>query len=98
MIGFHRFDWEDCLTSIGYRIDETAQGHHHCRRSSAGHARVEAHKLNQAEVRTATQNTRNRRIANVWTTRVQGCCAKPNASETAKSDHVVYAVLASGWK
>jgi ribosomal-protein-serine acetyltransferase len=96
-IGFHRIDWENRATSIGYWIARSAQGRGTVTlavRALVDHA-FTSWGLHRIEIRAATANRRSRAIPERL-----GFCQEGTLREAGRvgeryHDLVVYAMLAS---
>lgn len=99
VLGFHRLDWENGSTSIGYWIAESSQGHGTVTR--AVHALTEhavrIWKLNRVEIRAGVNNERSRAIPARLAFREAGVLRQAERIGDRFVDHVVYAVLAADW-
>ncbi len=99
VIGFHRLDWENRSTSIGYWLAEDAQGRGAVTRAVRAlldHA-FGAWKLNRVEIRAAVGNLRSRAIAERLGFVEEGVLRDAERIGDRYIDHVVYAMLARDW-
>lgn len=99
VLGFHRLDWENRLTSIGYWIAEPAQGRGTVTRAVSKlveHA-VRVWKLNRVEIHAAVDNERSRAIPLRLSFREEGVLRQAERVGDRFVDHVVYAMLADEW-
>jgi len=96
-IGFHAMDWAHRKTSIGYWLDESAQGKGlmtaACR-AMTRHALGEL-KLNRVEIRCATGNARSRAIPTRLGFTEEGRLREVEWLYDHFEDHVVYSLLGS---
>jgi ribosomal-protein-serine acetyltransferase len=98
-IGFHRVDWENLSTSIGYWIAESAQGRGNATRAVAAlvdHA-FRVWKLNRVEIQAAVDNERSRAIPRRLGFVEEGVLRQVERVGDRFVDHVVYAMLAHDW-
>jgi ribosomal-protein-serine acetyltransferase len=97
MIGFHAMDWNHRKTSIGYWLDEAAQGKGlmtaACR-AMTRHALAEL-KLNRVEIRCAVENHRSRAIPRRLGFTEEGRLREVEWLYDHFEDHIVYSLLAS---
>jgi ribosomal-protein-serine acetyltransferase len=99
VLGFHRVDWENRSTSIGYWIAEAAQGRGtvtQAVRALTDHA-FRTWKLNRVEVRAGVDNARSRAIPARLGFTEEGVLREAERVGDRYVDHVVYAVLAADW-
>jgi ribosomal-protein-serine acetyltransferase len=99
VIGFHRVDWENRSTSIGYWIAESAQGRGtvtRAVRALVDHA-FAAWELHRVEIRAGTGNLRSRAIPSRLGFREEGVLREAERVGERYIDHVLYAVLAREW-
>jgi ribosomal-protein-serine acetyltransferase len=99
VLGFHRLDWENRSTSLGYWIAESSQGHGTVTRAVhalADHA-VRTWKLNRVEIRAGVDNARSRAIPTRLGFREEGVLRQAERVGDRFVDHVVYAMLAADW-
>lgn len=98
-LGFHRVDWENGSTSIGYWIEQKAQGHGIVTRAVAAladHA-FRVWKLNRVEIRAAVDNERSRAVPRRLGFKEEGVLCQAERLGDHFVDHVVYAMLAEEW-
>lgn len=99
VIGFHRLDWENRSTSLGYWIAEDAQGQGtvtFATRALVNHA-FGVWDLNRVEIRAGVDNTRSRRIPERLGFADEGLLREAELVGDRYVDHVVFAVLARDW-
>ena len=99
-LGFHRIDWENRSTSIGYWIAESSQGHGIVTRAVhalADHA-FRIWKLNRIEIRAGRENERSRAIPARLGFQEEGVLRQAEHVGDRFIDHVVYAMLAEDWR
>ena len=99
VIGFHRLDWQNRLTSIGYWIAEAAQGRGTvtcAARALVDHA-FDVWSLNRVEIRAGLQNIRSRRIPERLGFTREGVLREAERVGERYVDHVLYAMLARDW-
>lgn len=99
ILGFHRIDWENLSTTIGYWIAEAAQGRGIITRSVAAltdHA-FRVWKLNRVEIRAAVDNERSRAIPRRLGFVEEGVLRQSERVDDRFVDHVVYSMLAEDW-
>jgi ribosomal-protein-serine acetyltransferase len=98
-VGFHRVDWANRSTSIGYWLAEDAQGSGTM--TMAARALVDwafnGWGLHRVEIRAAVENSRSRAVATRLGFREEGLLHQVERVGGRYLDHVVYAVLASEW-
>jgi ribosomal-protein-serine acetyltransferase len=100
VLGFHRLDWANGLTSIGYWIAEPSQGRGTVTRAVAklvDHA-VGVWKLNRIEIHAGVENERSRAIPRRLGFREEGILRQAERVGDRSIDHVVYAMLADEWR
>jgi ribosomal-protein-serine acetyltransferase len=98
-IGFHRLDWDNRSTSIGYWIAESAQGHGtvtEAVRALTGYA-FQAWKMKRIEIRAAVDNQRSRAIPLRLGFKEEGAIPRAERVGDRFVDHVVYAMHAEHW-
>jgi ribosomal-protein-serine acetyltransferase len=98
-VGFHRLDWENLATRIGYWIAEPAQGHGTVTRAVAAladHA-FRGWKLKRVEIRAGVDNHRSRAIPERLGFQEEGVLRQAERVGDRFVDHVVYAMLAEDW-
>jgi ribosomal-protein-serine acetyltransferase len=99
-IGYHRVDWQNRSTSIGYWIAPQSRGRGIVTlavRALTDHA-FEAWKLNRVEIRAAVGNTRSRAIPKRLGFSEEGILRQAELIGERYVDHAVYAMLASDWR
>ena len=99
VLGFHRLDWENRSTSIGYWIAEAAQGRGTVTRAVAAltdHA-FRVWNLNRIEIHAAVDNERSRAIARRLGFEQEGVLRQAERVGGRFVDHVLYAILAEDW-
>jgi ribosomal-protein-serine acetyltransferase len=99
VIGFHRVDWENLSTSIGYWIAEAGQGRGTVTRAVAAlvdHA-FGVWNLNRVEIHAGVENERSRAIPRRLGFVEEGVLRQVERLGDRFIDHVVYAVLAQDW-
>lgn len=100
VIGYHRIDWDNKATSIGYWIGEDYQGRgiitQACR-VLVEHAFAEW-KLNRVEISCAVENKRSRAIPERLGFRLEGELHEAEWLYDRYVNHVLYAVLAKEWQ
>jgi ribosomal-protein-serine acetyltransferase len=99
IVGFHRIDWMNRLTSIGYWIGEEFQGHGLVTKACA---RVLDYSfgrlgLNRIEIRCATDNFKSRAIPERLGFKEEGQVRQAEWIYDHYVDHVVYGMLESEW-
>lgn len=100
VIGFHRVDWENRSTSIGYWIAEHAQRRGLVTRGVRAlldHA-FEQWTLNRVEIRAALDNARSRAIPERLGFVQEGVLREAERLGDAYVDHAVYSMLAAEWR
>lgn len=99
-IGFHRLDWENKSTSMGYWIAESSQGRGTVTRAVAAlldHA-FGVWKLNRVEIHAGTGNGRSRAVPARLGFAEEGVLRQAERVGDRFVDHVVYAMLAQDWR
>jgi ribosomal-protein-serine acetyltransferase len=100
VLGFHRLDWENRATSIGYWIAESSQGRGtvtQAVRALADHA-FRTWNLNRIEIRAGVDNQRSRAIPDRLGFKQEGALRQAERVGDRFVDHVVYAMLAEDWQ
>jgi ribosomal-protein-serine acetyltransferase len=100
VLGFHRLDWENCATSVGYWIAEQSQGHGtvtRAVRALADHA-FRAWKLNRVEIRAGVDNERSRAVPGRLGFQQEGVLRQAERVGDRFVDHAVYAMLREDWR
>ena len=99
IVGHHQIDWRNRITSLGYWVDEAHQGRGvvtaACR-ALVNHAFDDA-RLNRVEIRCAVGNQKSRAIPQRLGFRQEGLLRDAEWLYDHFVDHIVYAMLASGW-
>ncbi len=99
-IGFHRIDWENRSTTIGYWLAESAQGQGTM--TQAVQALVEhafrTWRLNRVEIRAGVGNERSRAIPGRLGFSQEGVLRHAERIGDRYVDLVVYSMLAGDWK
>jgi ribosomal-protein-serine acetyltransferase len=99
-LGYHRLDWANLGTSIGYWIAESAQGRGTVTLAVTAlvdHA-FEVWGLNRIEIRAGVGNTRSRAIPQRLGFTLEGVRRQAERVGDRFVDHAVYALLASEWR
>jgi ribosomal-protein-serine acetyltransferase len=98
-IGFHRLDWQNRSTSIGYWLAESAQ--HQGLVTSAVSALIDhafdVWKLNRVEIHAGVGNLRSRAIPERLGFTEEGVLREAEVVGDRYVDHVVYGMLARDW-
>ncbi len=98
-IGFHRLDWQNRSTSIGYWLAESSQRQGLV--TSAVSALIDhafdAWRLNRIEIRAGVGNTRSRAIPERLGFTEEGVLREAELVGDRYIDHVVYGILARDW-
>ncbi|HTU97926.1 MAG TPA: GNAT family protein [Solirubrobacteraceae bacterium] len=98
-LGYHRLDWENLDTSLGYWIAESAQGRGTVTLAVSAlvdHA-FDHYQLNRLEIRAATENARSRAIPERLGFTLEGVRRQAERLGDHYVDHAVYAMLAGEW-
>jgi ribosomal-protein-serine acetyltransferase len=99
VIGFHRIDWQNRSTSIGYWIAEHAQRRGLVTRGVRAlldHA-FDQWALNRVEIRAAIDNIRSRAIPERLGFVQEGVLREAERLSDRYVDHAVYSILATEW-
>jgi ribosomal-protein-serine acetyltransferase len=99
VLGFHRVDWENRATSIGYWIAESFQGRGTVTkavRALTDHA-FWTWQLNRVEIRAGADNERSRAIPTRLGFKHEGVLRQAERVGERYIDHVIYAMLAADW-
>lgn len=99
VIGYHRVDWANRSTSIGYWLAERRQGKGtmtEAVRRLADHA-LSTWELNRVEIRVAVENRRSRAIPERLGFREEGTLREAERVGERYLDCAVYSMLGSGW-
>lgn len=99
IVGFHKIDWINRLTSIGYWIGEGFQGHGLVTKACA---RVLDYSfgnlgLNRIEIRCATDNFKSRAIPERLGFKEEGLVRQAEWIYDHYVDHIIYGMLESEW-
>jgi len=99
IVGFHRIDWMNRLTSIGYWIGEEFQGHGLVTKACARVLDYSFGKLglNRIEIRCATDNFKSRAIPERLGFKEEGLIRQAEWIYDHYVDHIVYGMLESEW-
>jgi ribosomal-protein-serine acetyltransferase len=100
VIGYHRVDWENRSTSIGYWLAESAQGQGTITAAASAlvdHA-FERWKLNRLDIRAGVENHRSRAVAERLGFKLEGVLREAERLGDRYVDHAVYAILARDWR
>ncbi|WP_096199019.1 GNAT family N-acetyltransferase [Bacillus sp. FJAT-45350] len=100
VIGFHRIDWSNKSTSIGYWLGKDYEGLGIMTKSCkalVNHALVEW-KLNRVEIRAAEQNIKSIAIPERLGFIKEGVIRQSEWLDGKFVDHIVYGVLAEDWR
>jgi ribosomal-protein-serine acetyltransferase len=98
-LGYHRLDWGNRATSLGYWIAETAQGRGSVTLSVStlvDHA-FEHWKLKRVEIHAGVDNTRSRAIPERLGFTLEGVRRQAERVGDRNVDHAMYAMLADDW-
>lgn len=98
--GYHRVDWRNAATSIGYWLAADAQGRGLITRGVAAmldHA-FGAWELHRAEIRAAPRNVRSRAVAERLGFTEEGVARGAERHAHGFGDLVVYGILAPEWR
>jgi ribosomal-protein-serine acetyltransferase len=100
VLGFHRVDWENRATSIGYWIAADAQHRGLVTRGVRGLVdyAFDTWRLNRVEIRAGVGNTRSRAIPERLGFVREGVLREAELIGDRYIDHVLYAMLARDWK
>jgi ribosomal-protein-serine acetyltransferase len=100
VVGYHRIDWANRKTSIGYWLAASYEGRGLV--TKACRALIEYAfcnlKLNRIEIRCATENEKSRAIPKRLDFTQEGVIRQAEWLYDHFVDHVVYGLLASAWK
>ena len=99
-VGFHRIDWANRATSIGYWLAESSQGRGtmtEAVRAITTHA-FEVWKLNRVEIRAAVGNTRSAAIPLRLGFVEEGVLRQVERHGDEFKDLAVYSMLAADWR
>jgi ribosomal-protein-serine acetyltransferase len=98
-LGFHKIDWVNRWTSIGYWIAEASQGRGtvtRAVRALTNHA-LTVWRLNRVEIQAGVENERSRAIPERLGFRQEGVLRQAERVGDRYVDHAVYAMLAEDW-
>ena len=99
-IGFHRIDWPNRKTTIGYWLDKSAEGRGWMSaacRAMVDHALLEL-KLNRVEIRCATQNHKSLAIPRRLGFTLEGTVRQVEWLYDHFVDHEIYGMLKEQWE
>ena len=99
-VGFHRVDWVNGVTSLGYWLAEDAQGRGTMTsavRTLVQHA-FEAWQLHRVQIEAAHENRRSRAVPERLGFRQEGVLREAELVGGRRLDHVVYGLLAPEWR
>lgn len=99
-IGYHRIDWANGATSLGYWLAQDAQGQGTMTAAVSvllDHA-FGAWKLNRVEIRAGEENRRSRAIPERLGFAREGLLREVELISGRYIDHVLYAMLARDWR
>jgi ribosomal-protein-serine acetyltransferase len=99
-LGFHRLDWQNRSTSIGYWLAEAEQGQGTVTRALSAllDRAFDAWGLNRVEIRAAVENHRSRTIPRRLGFREEGVLRQAERFGERYMDLVLYALLAEDWR
>jgi ribosomal-protein-serine acetyltransferase len=100
VVGFHRVDWANRATSIGYWLAADRQGRGLMTaavRALVDHA-MRAWRLNRVEISAAVDNARSRAVPERLGFREEGVRREAERHGERYRDLVVYAMLAADWR
>lgn len=99
IVGFHRIDWLNRATAIGYWIGEQYQGRGLVTRSCSKVLEYSFGRmgLNRIEIRCATENVRSRSIPERLGFKEEGLIRDAEWLYDHYVDHIVYGMLESDW-
>jgi ribosomal-protein-serine acetyltransferase len=98
-MGFHRLDWANRSTSVGYWIAEAAQGQGTVTRALSAllDRAFGSWGLNRVEIRTAVDNQRSRSVARRLGFLEEGVLREAERFGDHYADDVLYAIVAGDW-
>jgi ribosomal-protein-serine acetyltransferase len=99
-VGFHRVDWPNGVTSLGYWLAEDAQGRGTMTaavRALVGHA-FGTWRLHRVMIAAAPENVRSRAIPERLGFTQEGVLREAELVAGRRLDHVVYGLLAREWQ
>ena len=100
VIGFHRIDWPNRKTTLGYWLDKSAEGRGWMTaagRAMVDHALLEMN-LNRVEIRCATQNPKSLAIPRRLGFTLEGTVRQVEWLYDHFVDHEVYGMLKDQWE
>jgi ribosomal-protein-serine acetyltransferase len=100
VVGFHGIDWQHHSTSLGYWLDEAAQGHGTMTlavRTMVDHA-FAAWRLNRVEIRASVENARSRALIERLGFHYEGVARQAFRLADGFHDDAVYSMLADDWR
>lgn len=99
VIGFHKIDWSNLATSVGYWLGASFQGKGLMTEACRGLVKYafDELKLNRVEIRCATENTKSRAIPERLGFKEEGILRQAEWLYDHYVDLVVYGILASEW-
>ena len=99
-LGFHRLDWQNRSTSIGYWIAEAEQGQGTVTTAVSAllDRAFDNWGLNRVEIRAGVENHRSRAIPHRLGFREEGVLRQAERLGDRYVDQVVYAILAADWR
>lgn len=99
IVGFHKIDWINRLTSIGYWIGEGFQGHGLVTKACARVLDYSFGKLclNRIEIRCANDNFKSRAIPERLGFKEEGLVRQAEWIYDHYVDHIIYGMLESEW-
>ncbi|MCL4517403.1 MAG: GNAT family N-acetyltransferase [Firmicutes bacterium] len=99
VIGFHRIDWPNRSTNIGYWLGKRFQGQGIMTNSVRALVDIAfgEYNLNRVEIRAAVENLKSRAIPERLGFRNEGCIRQSEWLYDHFVDHIVYGMLAQDW-
>jgi ribosomal-protein-serine acetyltransferase len=100
VIGYHRVDWANRSTSVGYWLAESAQGRGTITAAAsalADHA-FDRWELNRLDIRAGVENHRSRAVAERLGFTFEGVLREAERIGDRYIDHAVYSMLARDWR
>lgn len=99
VIGFHKIDWHNRRTAIGYWLGKEFQGRGIMTRACRAMVNIAFHeyKLNRVEIPTAVENRNSRAIPERFGFVEEGVCRQAEWLYDRFVDHVIYGMLAGDW-
>lgn len=100
VIGFHKIDWNNKSTSIGYWLGDGYRGLGLMTKSvkSFVHYALLDLKLNRVEIRAAVENKKSRAVPERLGFTEEGCVREAEWLYDHYVDHVIYGMLAKDWR